>query len=136
LAASIRLAAAGHDVTVLERSPSVGGKVATLHEQGYHFDLGPTLLTMPHVYDELFALGGTSLFSEVELVRLEHPFRYAWADGSRLDVDDDEASFQANLEAFAPGAAAEWTRFRARAAAVWSVAERTFMAGPMSSPRS
>ena len=57
LCASIRLAASGHHVTLLERNPVVGGKLAALSEGGYTFDLGPTLLTMPHLYDEVPAAG-------------------------------------------------------------------------------
>ncbi|HUF97910.1 MAG TPA: phytoene desaturase family protein [Ilumatobacter sp.] len=135
LATSIRLAAAGHDVTVLERTPVVGGKLATLHEQGYTFELGPTLLTMPHLYDELFALTGKSLADEVDLVRLDRPFRYVWGPpGTALDVFDDDVAFRSELEAFASGAGDEWDRFRTRAASIWATAERTFMAGPMGSP--
>lgn len=134
LAVSIRLAAAGHDVTVLERNPIVGGKLATLNEQGFCFELGPTLLTMPHLYDDLFRLGGKALADEVDLVRLDRPFRYTWGNGSSLDVLDDDAAFRRELDEFADGAGAEWERFRSRAASIWAVAERTFMAGPMGSP--
>lgn len=135
LATAVRLATAGHDVTVLERAPVVGGKLATLHEQGFTFELGPTLLTMPQVYGELFELGGTSLADEVDLVRLDRPFRYVWGPpGAVLDVFDDDDSYRDELERFAAGAGAEWDRFRARAASIWATAERTFMAGPMGSP--
>jgi phytoene desaturase len=133
LAASIRLAAAGHDVTVLERNPMVGGKLATLQEAGYTFDLGPTLLTLPQVFDELFQLAGTTLADEVELVRLDPQFRYRWPSGSTLEVPDDSAALPAALDAFSPGAGAEWQRFAAHTAKIWETSERTFLAGPMDS---
>ena len=82
LAAGIRLGAAGHQVEVLERNPFVGGKLATLEEGGYSFELGPTRLTLPHVFDELFRLAGTTLADEVELVRLDPQIRYHWPNGS------------------------------------------------------
>jgi phytoene desaturase len=134
LAVSIRLAAAGHDVVVFERNPMVGGKLATLEEAGYTFDLGPSLLTLPAVFDEVFALAGTSLGAEVELVRLDPQFRYRWPDGSTLEIPDDPDRMPAALDAFSPGSGAQWTEFAAHAEQIWEISERTFLAGPMGSP--
>ena len=136
LATAIRLAAAGHQVEVLERNPVVGGKLATLEEAGYSFELGPTLLTLPHIFDELFKLVGTTLADEVELVRLDPQIRYRWPNGSTLDVPDDPAAFRAVLDSFSPGSGAHWTRFAGHAAQLWEISERTFLAGPMGSPLS
>jgi phytoene desaturase len=134
LAAAIRLATAGHQVEVIERNPIVGGKLATLEEGGYSFELGPTLLTLPHIFDELFRLAGTTLADEVELARLDPQIRYRWPNGSTLDVPDDPAAFPAALDAFSPGSGADWTRFAEHAARLWEISERTFLAGPMGSP--
>jgi phytoene desaturase len=134
LTASIRLAAAGHDVVVLERNPVVGGKLATLEEAGYTFDIGPSLLTMPQLFDEVVRLGGTTLADEVDLVRLDPQFRYRWPNGSTLQIPDDRASVAAAIEAFSPGSGASWERFAAHAAEIWEISERTFLAGPMGSP--
>lgn len=134
LCAAIRLAVGGHEVTVLERNPMPGGKLATLTEAGYTFDLGPTLLTLPHVLDEVFTLAGTALADEVELVRLDPQHRFRWPNGSTLDVADDPTATAAAVEAFSPGAGARWERFTSHAARIWEVSERTFLAGPMSSP--
>ena len=134
LAAAIRLAAAGHQVEVLERNPIVGGKLATLEEGGYSFELGPTLLTLPHIFDELFQLAGTNLADEVELVRLDPQIRYRWPNGSMLDVPDDSRAFSVALDVFSPGSGARWTRFAEHAARLWEISERTFLAGPMGSP--
>lgn len=134
LSASIRLAAAGHDVVVLERHDVVGGKLATLEVHGYQFDVGPSLLTLPHVFDELFRCAGTTLADEIDLVRLDPQFRYRWPDGSRLDVADDPDTFAANLEQLSPGSAHQWDQFTDRAARIWDISERTFLAGPMGSP--
>ncbi len=83
---------AGHDVTVFERNDVVGGKLATLTRDGYTFDIGPSLITLPHVFDELFRVAGTTLADEVDLVRLDPQFRYHWSDGSELDVFDDRGT--------------------------------------------
>ena len=134
LAVAIRLRAAGHDVTVLERRGVVGGKLATLRRDGYTFDLGPSLVTLPHVFDDVFRAAGTSLEDEVELVRLDPQFHYHWRDGSSLTVHDDADATAAAFDEFEPGAGAQWRRFDARGRRIWDVAERTFFAGPMSNP--
>lgn len=131
LCAAIRLATAGHDLVVVERSAVTGGKLATLTEEGYTFDLGPTLLTLPHVFDEVFRLAGTRLGDEVELVRLDPQFRYRWPDGSTLAMPDDRASTPSAIEAFSPGAGDAWVEFQQHTARIWEVSERTFLAGPM-----
>jgi phytoene desaturase len=134
LAAAIRLRAAGHSVEVLERNDEVGGKLATRHIDGYTFETGPSLLTLPRVFDELLAVAGTSLADEVDLVRLDPVCRYRFPDGSTFDVAADPADTAANLDVWSPGSAEPWRRFVDRGARTWEVAERTFFAGPMGSP--
>jgi phytoene desaturase len=122
LAAAIRLRVRGHDVTVHERHAVPGGKLAVLERDGFTFDTGPSLVTLPHVYDELFQRAGTTLADEVELVRLDPQFRYRWPSGRTLDVTDAGCDV--------PG----YTEFIARGRTIWEVSERTFFAGPMSGP--
>ena len=134
LTAAIRLASAGHDVVVLERLDGVGGKLAQRSAAGFTWETGPSLLTMPHVFTELAASAGHDLADHVDLVRLDPVCRYRFADGTGFDhrarIDDAATA----AEALSPGTGAEWRRFMAHAASVWDVAERTFFAGPMSSP--
>src|SRR5512144_2781010 len=89
LAASIRLARAGFRVTVLEKNERVGGKMDFWEGDGYRFDTGPSLLTMPFVLRELFALAGVRLEDFLEIVPVEPICRYFWPDGSRLDASGD-----------------------------------------------
>ena len=56
LTAAIRLAASGVGVTLFERAPEVGGQVATIAEDGWSFDVGPSVLTLPQMWDEVLAL--------------------------------------------------------------------------------
>ena len=134
LAAAIRLGAAGHRVTVLERNDVVGGKVATFERDGYTFDVGPSLVTLPRVIDEVFRTAGTTLADELDLVRLDPQFAYHWRDGSVLTVPDGGDATAAAFDDFAPGAGDQWRRFDERGRRIWEVATRTFLAGPMSSP--
>lgn len=134
LTAAIRLVGLGHDVTLLERRDVLGGKLATLHDAGYTFDIGPSLVTLPHVFDEVFASAGTSLADEVDLVRLDPQFRYHWRDGASLTVRDDPERTAAAFDGFTPGAGDAWRRFDARGRRIWDVSVRTFFAGPMSDP--
>ncbi len=136
LTAAIRLRVAGHDVTVVERNHAVGGKLAVFERDGFIFDVGPSLVTLPHVFDEVFRLAGTSLDEQVTMVRLDPQFRYSWRDGSALAVPDDPDATAAAFEAFAPGAGDQWREFDANGRTIWDVSERTFFAGPMSNPMS
>jgi phytoene desaturase len=134
LATAIRLRSLGHHVTVFERNDVVGGKLATLVDAGYTFDVGPSLVTWPEVYDDVFRTAGTSLAQEVDLVRLDPQFVYHWPDGSTLTVPDGDDDTAAAFDSFSPGAGDQWRSFDARGRRIWDVAVRTFFAGPMSNP--
>ncbi len=134
LTCAIRLRAAGHPVTVVERNDVVGGKLALYERDGFSFDIGPSLVTLPHVFDEVFRVAGTSLEEQVDMVRLDPQFRYSWRDGTTLDVADDPDETAAAFDAFSPGAGDQWKQFDGNGRVIWDVSERTFFAGPMSGP--
>ncbi len=89
LSAAIALSSRGLDVTVVERSARVGGKMREVEVAGRLIDSGPTVLTVRAVFDELFAAAGVSLDDYVTLDPVEVLARHAWADGSRLDLYRD-----------------------------------------------
>jgi phytoene desaturase len=95
LAAAIRLARAGHAVEVWEKNGAPGGKLGELRIDGFRWDTGPSLLTMPHVLRDLFAAAGERMEDHLELVRLESACRYFWTDGT---VIDEDASFWSQPE--------------------------------------
>jgi phytoene desaturase len=134
LAAAIRLAAAGHDVQLLERSAEVGGKLGRHRAGGFTWETGPSLLTLPAVFDELLGLAGTSLARSCRPVRLDVTCRYHFADGSSFATRDEPAATRAEVEALSPGSGPAWDRWQRRAGQVWSTAERTFFAGPIEDP--
>ncbi len=131
MATAIRLAHAGHHVVLLERNDVLGGKLTQHRAAGYTWDAGPSLLTLPEVFDELLGMVGSTL---PEPVRLDPSFLYHFADGSSFCTRDDPAATEAEMERLSPGSGLQWRRFMAGAARVWSVSERTFFAGPLENP--
>jgi phytoene desaturase len=129
LAAGIRLAAAGHEVTLLERNAELGGKLAVTRRDGFSFETGPSLLTLPAIFGELAAVAGKSLADLVDLVPLDPICRYRFDDGSALDARADPAAMLAEVERFAPGSGAAWLGFQARGRRIWEAAEPTFFSG-------
>ncbi len=86
LAAALRLAAAGVDVTLLEREAVPGGRAGVLERGGFRFDTGPTVLTLPALLAELFALHGEDAREHLDLLRLDPAYRGVFHDGSELRV--------------------------------------------------
>ncbi|TVR71767.1 MAG: phytoene desaturase [Spirochaetaceae bacterium] len=89
LSAAIRLAAAGYPVEVYEKQSGPGGKAFTEQIGAYRFDTGPSLFTMKHVFEELFASAGRRLEDYLTLKPLERICNYFWPDGSRLATWSD-----------------------------------------------
>ncbi|HEV2768873.1 MAG TPA: phytoene desaturase family protein [Solirubrobacteraceae bacterium] len=130
LAAAVRLAAAGHRVVVLERAQRPGGKAGRLElAEGFRFDTGPSLLTMPWVLRDLFAATGAPLEEELELLRVEPVTRYRFADGSQVDLSADLPVALEALEAWSPGTGADWMGFLGVCAGMWRAAV-PFLTGP------
>ena len=131
LSAAIALAASGMSVTVLEAAPEVGGKAGTVSIDGATLDTGPSVLTMPEVFDELFALAGSSLAEEVTLIHPTPAARYAWPDGVSVDLHVHLPQTLASVrEALGPDAEAQLAGFMAYAERVWGAAEPRFVRGP------
>jgi len=102
LAAACTLAARGHKVTLLEKNDWVGGKAAVLHQDGYRFDMGPTILTLPSVLNRIFREANRNLADYMQLVALDPQWRCFFDDGGVLDLVPDLAKMKANLERFSP----------------------------------
>jgi phytoene desaturase len=101
LAAAVRLLEQGYDVTVVERRAAPGGRAYQLVDGGYTFDMGPSLITMPWLLDELFALGGSSLERELRLHALEPFYRIHWTDDERtFDFSGDHERMRAEVARF------------------------------------
>ncbi len=138
LATAARLAVKGHDVTVLERAATVGGKLATYRRDGFAFDTGPSLLTLPAVYRDLFLKTGASLESTLDLQEVEPGFGYHFADGSQVTVPgvNPAAAAAAFGAAFGGTAEADWRALIDRAAAMWQITREPFLQSPLRGWRS
>ena len=82
----MRLAHAGHQVTLYEKNAHLGGKMNVWQEGGYTFDMGPTIITKPDVIDRLFSDVGRRREDYLELVNLDPQWRAFFADVSRFDL--------------------------------------------------
>jgi diapolycopene oxygenase len=102
LASACTLAARGYAVTLCDKNAWVGGKAASLSEQGFRFDMGPTILTIPDVLRRVFAEAGRDLHQALDLVPLDPQWRSFFTDGTTLDLVADVAEMRKNLETLAP----------------------------------
>ncbi len=134
LAAAIRAASLGHHVRVIECLERVGGKLNLLELDGFRFDTGPSLVTLPWVFEELFAAAGEKLKNYLELVRLEPVCRYQFADGTGFDAFADLPRMMDSLEAFSLGAGEDFNAFFGHAARAWRGSRKPFLESAIASP--
>lgn len=135
LAAALRLAAKGFDVTVVERGRQPGGKLREVPVMGHGIDSGPTVLTMRWVFEELFAAGGERLEDHLSLARASVLARHSWEDGSVFDLHADMDETADSIGALAGAVEARGYRaFCARAAEVFRTLNGPFMENPTPSP--
>ena len=119
LAAAIRLAAAGHEVTVLEKRERIGGRAYLYELDGFRFDGGPTVLTAPFMFEELFALAGETLSDHVQLVPLDPFYRAFGEDGTHFDFHADPARMQQEVARLSPSDESGYTRLRRRVSRIF-----------------
>lgn len=131
LVAGILCAAAGERVVVLERGPRAGGKAGVVTLDGVEVDTGPSVLTLPEVFDDVLRRAGRRLHDEVGLRRPDPATRYLFPGGVVLDVHPDpEATLEATRAALGDEAARELQAFLAHAASIWTHAAPPFVLGP------
>ncbi|MCC9165431.1 1-hydroxycarotenoid 3,4-desaturase CrtD [Pontibacter harenae] len=98
IAAAIRLAVKGYDVTVFEANDTFGGKMQEFWLGNYRFDAGPSLFTLPHLVDELFTLAGRTPSDYFTYTRLDPVTHYFWPDGSQVKAYADATAFAQEVE--------------------------------------
>jgi phytoene desaturase len=103
ISAAAHLARQGLHVTVVEKNGHPGGRCDRFSRDGHHFDAGPTLLIMPHVYEAEFEALGASLQEMLDLRRVDPTYHLVFDDGSQLSLTSDLKSLGEQLEAIEPG---------------------------------
>ncbi len=111
LAIAIRLLARGYTVELFERHPDLGGRARCLTIDGTRFDAGPTVITAPFLFAELFERLGERLEDSVELLPVEPFYRMEFADGSRFDYGGSISDTVAEIERIAPGEGVHYPGF-------------------------
>src|SRR4051812_47759085 len=121
LAAAIRLRARGYDVTVLEALDQPGGRARVFRQDGFTFDAGPTVITAPYLFDELFALVGRDARDYFDLVPVDPFYRVLFHDGGSFDVVGDEERLLAQIAAISPRDVDGYRQLAAKARAIFDV---------------
>jgi phytoene desaturase len=98
IAAALRLKAKNHNVTLIEKHPDLGGRARVFKKNGFTFDGGPTVITAPHLIEELFELFNKKPENYIELVPLKTWYRFIFEDGMKFDYSGDENQMKKQIE--------------------------------------
>lgn len=102
LAAAVRMRVLGYKVVVLEALPDAGGRARVFEQDGFSFDAGPTVITAPYLFEELFEAAGRDWRDYYELMPVDPFYRIAYHDGSQFDYVGDEERLIANIREMSP----------------------------------
>lgn len=127
LATAARLQHDGWQVTVLEKNERVGGRCNVIRQDGFTFDMGPTLLLMPDVLRSLFASLGRELDDYLDLLRCHPNYRITFGDGSSVDITSDWDRMSPGLEAIEPGSTDALRRYLKDAGYKYRVSRERFV---------
>lgn len=117
MASAIRLAAKGYKVTLLEKLDALGGRAYTYKQDGFIFDGGPTIVTVPELFQELWTLCGKKLEDDIDL-RLMNPFyRIRFDDGKVFDYSGDKEENLRQIRDYNPPDAEGYERYLKASAA-------------------
>ncbi len=122
LAAAIRLGARGYRVTVLEKLDMPGGRACVYRQDGFTFDAGPTIVTAPFLFEELWAMCGRRFADDIDLRPVSPFYRIRFHDGDTFDYSGDPDAMEREILRIAPDDLAGYRAFMA-------VSEATYRAG-------
>jgi phytoene desaturase len=133
MTAAARLAAKGHEVLVLEASERPGGKCRSQTIDGFVFDTGPSLLTLPATYRDFFLKTGTAM--ELPIEPVDPAFHYRFADGTSLRVPNapTQRIVHAIGEQFSDHDSKQWRALMQRAEKMWDVSRGPFIESELGS---
>jgi len=128
LSAAISLATEGFSVDLLEKNDKVGGKLNILEKDGFTFDLGPSILTMPHIFQALFDRAGKNMADYINIQTVEPHWRNFFEDGSTLDLSSDPVIMKQELDKLGPNTAKEFEAFLAYSKKLCEITEQGYFA--------
>lgn len=127
IASAIRLAHQGNEVSVFEANAYPGGKLSSFELNGYRFDAGPSLFTLPHLVEELFTLVGKNPSEFFEYQRLEEICKYFWEDKTQLTAWSDLNKFAQEVEEITGESASKIIQFLKDSAFKYEVLDGLFL---------
>ena len=135
MSAAARLAKNGHDITIFENSDRSGGKCRTEWFGDYAFDTGPSLLTLPAVYRDLFLKTGKRLEHILELTPVDPAFNYHFADGKSVLFPNlsNPKTYEVIENSFGKEASIGWEKIINRAERMWEVSREPFVESELTS---
>lgn len=134
MASAARLAKLGHDVTLVEARPVLGGALGYVEQDGFRWDSGPASTLLPAVIRDFFRKSGRPAEKEIDLVPVEPVVRHRFADDVVLDLPGGSRAAQiaAFDEALGAGAGARWATYVDELAETWEVLRREWFERPWS----
>ena len=121
LAAAIRLGARGYQVTVLEKLDAPGGRAYVHRQDGFTFDAGPTIVTAPFLFEELWSLCGRRLVDDVELRQISPFYRIQFDDGAVFEYSGDPDKMRAEVARFSPSDVEGYEKFMQASEAIFKI---------------
>ena len=100
LAAALRMRAKGFDVTLVEKHPDLGGRARVFKKDKFIYDGGPTVITAPHLFEELFQLFNKKISDYVKIVPLKLWYRFVFENGDKFDYSGNDESMQKQIEKY------------------------------------
>lgn len=133
IAAALRLRARGYDVHLIDRCARLGGRAQVFEREGFRHDAGPTVLTAPHLFEELFALFGKRLTDYIELVEPDPWYRFYFYDGETFDYGPTEAATEAEIARLSPADVDGYRRLGAWSKKIYDIGFQRLSATPFHS---
>src|SRR5438034_5971324 len=135
LSAAIHLARRGIRVTLMEKNARVGGKLNLWavsqpnhpNDRPFKFDTGPSLLTLPLIFQDLFAAAGEDVRDYLSIARLDPIARYSWADGTTFELRAGDQARLEEVRKIAPDDVPGFQRLLARGESIWNLSADAFL---------
>ncbi len=127
MSAAVHLRAKGHEVTVFEAAAHAGGKLHAIESEGYRFDAGPSLFTMPHLLDGLFESAGKNPRDYYHYQKIEPGCQYFWPDGTTFSGWSDSGKFAREAQSVLGVPAKAVEKYFKKSSELYDITEKVFL---------